>query len=466
MAGGRTNFPYKQASKQTIASPHTIGTKTTNNLAWKQTTQTTKANEQTTNKPQTVSNIYSNPNKPREPHSMTPPHTATLTSSPLVRNHSYRAAVSLNNMAVTLLERGHYETALRTLSDCLTLMRIAFVAMGPSSSLEQQEPQPELQHSEPQEPQHQERQQQQQDYKTIYSSASKRYIQTLYQQQPHPECVGDHRNPHSSRKSKTLKSSFHSVLPCVEVQGLDDQDETIPTLRAAVQYGPTSSLLFPIRLARHGGGATCCCQSCAGAGSCQQSGAEITQQFGIMLYNHGVAQWLVAQQQHHQTKKQEKYLDRCLRSMRMAKKTFLSALYSAAEQEQQEPQPFQDHHDWDSPSETSSGGGGDNVLVLLFLGLTLHVMTVVFQSRQSQQQYYRFKVQEAQLAVQSLCETVNELESFHDASTSSSLSVSSLSWNTPSNSTMVMDGRSFSSITTTETTIMTRAGGATMAPAA
>ena len=460
MAGGRTNFPYKQASKQTIASPHTIGTKTTNNLAKKQTTQTTKANEQTTNKPQTVSNIYSNPNKPREPHNMTPPPTATLTSSPLVRNHSYRAAVSLNNMAVTLLERGHYETALRTLNDCLTLMRIAFVAMGPSSSLEQQEPQPELQHSEPQEPQHQEPQQQPQDYKTIYSSASKRYIQTLYQQQPHPESVGDHRNPHSSRKS------------CAEVQGLDDQDETIPTLRAAVQYGPTSSLLFPIRLARHGGGGTCGCQSCAGAGSCQQqSGAEITQQFGIMLYNHGLAQWLVAQHHHHhQTKKQEKYLDRCLRSMRMAKKTFLSALYSAGEQEQQQPS-FQDHTDWNSPSsETSSsgGGGGDNVLVLLFLGLTLHVMTVVFQSRQSQQQYYRFKVQEAQLAVQSLCETVNELESFHDASTSFSSS-SSVSWNTHSNtSTMFMDGRSFSSsITpTTTTTIMTRPGGATMAPAA
>ena len=224
----------------------------------------------------------------------------TMSTNP---NHEYRAALALNNMAATLIQRGCYGVAMTTLCDSLTMMQLAFV---PDSK-------PRCGKS-----QH-----------NIFQAASSRYALAL-----------------------KVRSIF---LGHLEADPIDDDD--VDRLRGAVRYGPSSTIAFPIKI---------------GAPSCDESEPhEITKQFGIILYNHGLAAFLLSLESPKE--KTSRHLKRSLKSLKMAKTSY------------------------------DSLENGEDLSGILLTALTLNVMSLIFQS-----QDLVLKVEETQRAVSLLCSSIDQ----------------------------------------------------------
>lgn len=159
-------------------------------------------------------------------------------------NHHYRSALALNNMAVILLQEGCYEPALRTLSDSLTLMQRAFATTQVTK-----------------------RRSKHGDDVDVFDKAAKRYYRAV----------------------KRTSKSVLSVTIAAEVRPLGDND--IPELRAAVNYGPSSSVVFLVRIS----GFPCC-------ETIDVEAQKITKHLGIILYNQAMAHFLFFSQTKGQKK--------------------------------------------------------------------------------------------------------------------------------------------------------------------
>ncbi|KAL7560568.1 hypothetical protein ACA910_001434 [Epithemia clementina (nom. ined.)] len=223
-------------------------------------------------------------------------------------NHQYRAALALNNMATILMQRGCHGSALSTLRDSLTMIRVAFVPVVDATTTK-----PEFCH------------------RTMLRDACKRL----------------------SRSIKSKSQSFSMV----EANPIDDDD--VASLRSAVTYGPSSVVAFPIRIS---------------AASCVElETREITKQFSIILYNHGLASFLVSLESSRL--KSRKHMKRSQKSLKMAG----TALTTLSDQ------------------------GGEDISVLLLTALALNVTSAIFQS-----QNLTCYVEETQRAVSTLCSTVDD----------------------------------------------------------
>ena len=222
---------------------------------------------------------------------------------------TYRTALALNNMAVTLMKKHCFELALKTINDSILLMKSAF----------------------------------------------------------HSEAMGTH--PNDTFAAAYRRCSHALTMPDrgymsgdVEVHVLDDED--YETLRSSVNYGPTSSIAFVVRISE-----TLTCQSTGDS-------LDIAQQLGILVYNHGVASLLLSR--HRSEGKSGKYLQKSSKSLRMADCTFSSILKNQ-EQDQQCP------------------------AIVLLLALTLNCLTIVLARQQ-----LPFQAKEAQHAVSVLCSSVED----------------------------------------------------------
>ena len=204
---------------------------------------------------------------------------------------AYRAALALNNLSVTMMHRGCFGPAVSTLCDCLTTMQLAFVpkayrkarhhnsTVGTNTSAILRA-----------------------RLNQIVVNASRRYRRTM--------------KLLSKRDGNSLQdtaASFPEVVP------LDNDD--ISGLLSVAQYGPSFSMVSPIRIVG-------VCDNAEG----DQETDEIIKHFGIMLYNHGLASFLVATTTNKRSrnqpslkhkKTQNKYLQRSHKSLEMAERTLL-----------------------------------------------------------------------------------------------------------------------------------------------
>ncbi|KAL7562762.1 hypothetical protein ACA910_014368 [Epithemia clementina (nom. ined.)] len=299
-----------------------------------------------------------------------------MTTTTTQFNAEYRAALALNNMATTLLEKKCFDAALCTFGDSLLMMQRAFVppeqiqkqrenrkrrARRSSSSSSSSSTQG-AGTLDPKSSSSSSSSSSSFSYEQVVQAASRRYAQAL-KQQDQVRSSSIYKNTYLVVESSEIDKAQQPKV--CEVTSIEDDD--IPSLRAAMRYGPSSTLAFPIRIM------TSSSSSCDNA---EDEMVELTKQFGILLYNHGLASFLVS------TAQQPRHLKRSQSSLQAAETTFLSALHMA-----------------------NQGGEQDTTLTRLLMALSLTVLSVVFQD-----QGKPVKVREAQQAVSSLCSTVDEHE--------------------------------------------------------
>lgn len=247
-------------------------------------------------------------------------------------NPHYRFALALNNNPVILLEKGCYEPALRTLNDSLSLMHRAFVPKEVAKRRSRDDRGVEL-----------------------FDKASKRY-------------------------SRALKSSVMSKSVMVEIEPLDDND--IPDLRAAVNYGPSSVVVFPVRIS----GFSCCENNVV-------ESQELTKQLGIILYNLAVAKFLLSNNitNNHKSPKKEYSKASVRKSLQMAQSSLSAAI--------KHDNKYCGDDDGFGPTAIADSS------VLLVMALTLNVSSSIFQSES-----LTGGSVEAQRAVSCICSDVDEQE--------------------------------------------------------
>ncbi|KAL7561489.1 hypothetical protein ACA910_016288 [Epithemia clementina (nom. ined.)] len=241
---------------------------------------------------------------------------------------SYRAALALNNMAISLLESGCFELAAKTLSDGVTMMKLAFltpkddtndgplpaVAYCHEADKQEQSEQDREQQDEPADQQKQEQKHILKAPERILHYASKRYSRALRRR---------HRcSPQTSPKAaSTRRQSSSDRLVQPDVQVVDAAH--FMDLWHAVHYGPSSSVLFPIHISETNRGE-----------KQQDTCQEVVKNFGILLFNLGLANYLVSANATTKNegksdcccKNSNKYLVRAKTSLRMAQKTFLKSI--------------------------------------------------------------------------------------------------------------------------------------------
>ncbi|KAL7580623.1 hypothetical protein ACA910_002139 [Epithemia clementina (nom. ined.)] len=354
--------------------------------------------------------------------------TADNSAGMVVPNHSYRAALALNNMATTLMEQGCLVPALQTMGDSLTMMQLAFVPQSASAvdaaatttaTTTRTSKSPEA----------------------IVQAATQRYSRTMTKKRKTLKQQQQQQQQQESRSSSTY--SFTSSYSLVKATPLDDNNNDTSELRCAVEYGPSHLVVFPIRTS----GLVCD----------ERDTHEITKQFGIILYNLGLANLLVSLQEkennqknhnnhchsqpHHQQQqqlqlqkqkqKQKKKHERALKFLRMAKSTFVSLLNDRCETDVENNN---DSHINNGPEQESL----EDPILLLLAALTLNVMCIIFQSQslslsssslpssssssfssspaeggegeQDSVVVYYQQFWEAQQAVSCLCSSVDEME--------------------------------------------------------
>ncbi|KAL7580624.1 hypothetical protein ACA910_002140 [Epithemia clementina (nom. ined.)] len=345
-------------------------------------------------------------------------------------NHSYRAALALNNMATTLMQRGCYSAARITLNDSLTMMQMPFVVAAPTTSgsccggaaegQQQQGPRRALARNN----------KISKSPEAVLRAASQRYCQAISEPKPpRPLLV------------YTAASGCSSSFPWPVVVTPIDDDNVSDLRCAVVEKGPSQHhvMVFPIRM--------------SGLSACDEADThEITKQFGIILYNQGLVNFLLLYSlsttttlmtDDHSSQQKEKYQERALKFLKKAKATFVSVLTghdgkNNHEEDDEEMRANSNHHESpvlprsSRPSPPPPPSVLHDPVLLLLSALTLNLMCVIFHfvsssssspsapqeeapPEQGQQDLtaaynnnHRFL--EAQQAVSYLCISVDEIE--------------------------------------------------------
>ena len=198
-------------------------------------------------------------------HNITPPIRTTLTMS-----NSYRTALALNNLGCALLQKACHEEALQTFAEALEVMNDALGQPSTSTSSKTPECHPQQ----------------------MFQIASARYGGVI------------------SRKRAT--SHIHDA---VQVSIVEDEDFT--ALRAAAIYGPSPSMVFPIRI----------------AGFSTETPAEMGKHYSTLLYNHGLASLLVSNHFWHMNDSlsSNRFLQPALEALRMTEVMTQDILSSSSE---------------------------------------------------------------------------------------------------------------------------------------
>ncbi|KAL7577194.1 hypothetical protein ACA910_003528 [Epithemia clementina (nom. ined.)] len=176
---------------------------------------------------------------------------------------AYRAALALNNMSITLLQRGEFEQATKTLGDALALVKLVF----------QPQPQPSVSTATT-------------NNHNNNQTATKLVTDSLQRAQ----------QALAARPSPTIV-----IYTCIQVHALDEDDYA--QIRAAIALGPSTVAVFPITVretSSSSGGANCSHESVLLAATrgpqpppCKlEDRKEAERKFGILLYNHGLAYFL------------------------------------------------------------------------------------------------------------------------------------------------------------------------------
>ncbi|KAL7569809.1 hypothetical protein ACA910_008823 [Epithemia clementina (nom. ined.)] len=194
------------------------------------------------------------------------------------------------------------------------------------------------------------------------------------------------------KKKQKQKKQNPSTMVVVDVEPLEEDD--LAELLANARYGASFTMVNPIRIVSDAQE-----PQSANQQDQQEQCGTIARRFGIILYNHGLASWLLSlssscsassaaccsplsspessSSSPHQNEplprqnlKQQKYADRAQKSLQMAQQTFFS---SWEQQEQQE--------DDQETSNSSSSSVWEEMLVVLLAMLTVHVLSLLFQSQ-------------------------------------------------------------------------------------
>ncbi|KAL7569828.1 hypothetical protein ACA910_008839 [Epithemia clementina (nom. ined.)] len=180
-----------------------------------------------------------------------------------------RAAVALNNLATALLELGYFELASHTLHDGVAMMKLAFSNPKHTTAVVA------AKDAEP----HQQPSKHQESSPTTSPErglcrAYRRYARALAKRQQ--RCCTT-----ASRRAVLPQSQRQH-----EVQVLDS--DNIQGLKHAVHYGPSASVVFPIRIVSSSTPWT-------SSGGCndvdEEATSELTTNLGILLFNHGLANY-------------------------------------------------------------------------------------------------------------------------------------------------------------------------------
>ena len=262
----------------------------------------------------------------------------TMLSSPH-QQHSYRAALSLNNAGASLLERGLYREAYKTLTESLLLVKQVF-------------------------------QGEQQEHKS------------LHQEQPvmdEPQSLTDSfLRSAAVRLAGPFKEERTSSV-VVDVTIVEDADWC--ALRRAAVYGPSTSVVFAVRIS-------------------EENFESITQHFGVLLYNHGLAAFLLNRQilleqedknskASSSSKKARSYLAKAQASWQMADRTLDSVLQTT--------------NDEDDDDTSAAGDTSNQVQIILLSALVLHALSVVYR-----QQKNLIQAHEAQALGHALCQDLED----------------------------------------------------------
>ncbi|KAL7561492.1 hypothetical protein ACA910_016291 [Epithemia clementina (nom. ined.)] len=363
------------------------------------------------------------------------------TSRRTLKNHpsstsSYRAAMALNNMAVSLLEKGCPVMARIMLGDAVTWMQHL---VGPSSSTSSSSSfgsSRELPASQvrggPSSPE------------VIFQDASRRYSYALRQRLSSPG------TPSTSLTTTTGTGGLGRTAGVVyQVETMDH--DNFGALRAAVQHHPDPSVVvvFPIRFS----GLISSSSPCGGCNDNDTTNPNeikiaAAQTLGIVLYNLGLVNYVLASfttssssrkkrknptgdrvgSDHHSVAAARRYLAKSQTALRLAKSTFLALfppwngdthirndnhpqnVYQPQSQEGQPPVVHYYSPGW-CREDTHDPENADDSMLFLWMANTLNVLSQVFQL-QGLEEDHDNKIPATQLAIQSLCASVDQVQEF------------------------------------------------------
>ncbi|KAL7572976.1 hypothetical protein ACA910_007476 [Epithemia clementina (nom. ined.)] len=299
----------------------------------------------------------------------------------------YRAAIALNNMATTLMQKGCYEAASRTLSDSLKLIQMT----NKEGEAEQGNDNDCARTTSGKRARSQARKSgcfTDRSPREIFQSASRRFSHHAFQRHSIAPPV-----LRSSRKRTTTTT-------VVEVNPIDDDD--IAGLQAAVRYGQSSAMVFPVRIVSFASWSSSSCvvaagENCMGDDTVAATTKDIlTKQLGIILYNHGLAAFLVSMSSESSSttnmsttieqgnvlslannKMNRKYSKHSQKSLNMAETTFSLSLKLAGHQQQQQQQ----HHHWQGPHRHQLETTEQDYSIILLIALTLNVEGSIFHAQ-------------------------------------------------------------------------------------
>ncbi|KAL7572981.1 hypothetical protein ACA910_007479 [Epithemia clementina (nom. ined.)] len=305
----------------------------------------------------------------------------------------YRAAIALNNMATTLMRKGYFEMALSTLCDALKIIQKT------APSKDEDGTHATTTRSEQREVGRKRRRRRRSASRTspetIFDAASKRFSRVF-----HPTTV-------------LSLSKGATILSEIEVDVLDDND--ISGLQAAVRYGQSFAVVFPVRIVSYASWSWAAGRTHDEFVSTSRN--VLAKQLGIILYNHGLAAFLVVRlrttttEQHflwppslssvlasgatHDvslTGQRRRYMKNSQTSLRMAETTFSSSLLV---------QRQQDETDHSHCLSTGTIGSEQEYSVILLVAMTLQLQSSVFYV-----QGRTFEAHEAQDTVSLLFATI------------------------------------------------------------
>ncbi|KAL7569811.1 hypothetical protein ACA910_008824 [Epithemia clementina (nom. ined.)] len=341
---------------------------------------------------------------------------AAVNNHPPCHPAAYRAALVLNNMATTLLQQGHYESARRTLSDSLAMMKLAFVVVpSPSTDSTQNSnsstitssttpaiighpdtnlpvsPADEEPEQQPSTTSHHRRKARCSSCpETVLHKASQRCARSLDR---HPSRC------HDDSSTDVPDQPVAVVQVAVVDESMDDDDDhneknddgntsnNKVDLVAALHYGPSWSEVFCLQISD--------CYCCTGIDdNAIDPPSLVTKHFGIILYNHGLANFLGASSDtvslQKKKTKSDKLMERAFKSLKMAKTTFLALLgdtnsvlrHGESDACHNSSSPFlEPSATLDPVDEDADADRDDSVGVFLYLAVISNLESLLFQSQ-------------------------------------------------------------------------------------
>mmetsp|Transcript_16058 Transcript_16058/g.44198 ORF Transcript_16058/g.44198 Transcript_16058/m.44198 type:complete len:315 (-) Transcript_16058:64-1008(-) len=206
---------------------------------------------------------------------------------------TYRTALALNNVSVSLLHNGCPQEALKTSSDALSILQKTLKSNHSADGTARAQKAAEK-------------------HQQVLCQATQQQPQ---QQDPPPQDDKTTEARCRTQASSQKKSRMSFFCSGLEVNELDDDD--ISSAKYIARYGPSTTIFFPIRI----------CESLSVDDQddiIQQS--EIARHLGIILYNNGLLRYIVAI--HHESKETEKaaLLSDSIKSLSFASRAFFRGM--------------------------------------------------------------------------------------------------------------------------------------------